>query len=79
MPRYYFHMRAGGDYLRDEEGAELPDRPAAYATALKGARAIMGADLLDGRIDLSNTIEVDDARGGSVLVLAFRDAVAIEG
>ena len=29
MPRYFFHVRSGGDLTRDPDGAELPDIDAA--------------------------------------------------
>ena len=75
MALYYFHLRDGTDMLLDPEGSELPDFPAVRAQALTGARSIMSADILEGRMQLDLRIDVEDAAGSLVYRLPFTDAV----
>lgn len=78
MARYYFHMRDANGRIRDEEGVDLPDIEAARAEAMRGARSIIGHDVLAGRLDLSGAIEVVDEAGQEIHALAFVDAVSLQ-
>jgi len=78
MPLYYFHLRNGRDALLDPDGQTLIDMNAIVGTALREARAIIGADALDGKIWLAQHIDVEDACGAIVHRLDFEDAVEIE-
>lgn len=77
MQIYYFHLRDGTDVLLDSEGLMLLDIDAAIATALREARAIIGADALEGRIELDQRIDVEDERGVIVHSLQFEEAVQV--
>ena len=77
MKTYYFHLRNGPDALLDPEGQMLIDMTAVIAAALREARAIIGADALEGKIALDQRIEVEDALGAIVHSLQFEEAVQI--
>lgn len=64
MARYYFHLRDGRDVLLDPEGVELNGLPAAQAEALRSARAILAAEVLEGRVPLYMRIDVEDGAAG---------------
>ena len=77
MPHYYFHLHNDVDVL-DEEGFDLPDVEAARAAAVKSARELMGAQIGDeGRLTLSDWIEVQDESGARILTIRFGDIVEI--
>jgi hypothetical protein len=75
MPLYLFHVRGGPLETEDEEGIDLPDRAAAYQQALRGARSLIAAEVLEGRLPRAERIEVEDSDGLTILVLAFTDAI----
>jgi hypothetical protein len=76
MAVYFFHLRNGVDLLLDPDGRRLA--PAGIPGAALGeARAIIAADARAGRIDLDQTIEVEDSGGEVVHRIAFEDAVKI--
>lgn len=58
MPRFYLHIRSGPDFIEDEEGMELPDLAAARKEAIRGARGLMSAEVLDGSLTLDQSIEI---------------------
>ena len=41
MPRYFFHIRNGGDLIEDYDGLELPDVAAARDECSKAMREIL--------------------------------------
>jgi len=77
MPRYYFHLRDGADLLLDPEGRLLDGTEAIAAATLAEARAILCADIRQGKLGLDQLIDVEDARGRVVHRLSFIDAVKI--
>jgi hypothetical protein len=74
---YYFHLRNGSDVLLDPEGQLLADLKAVIASALREARALIGADAIHGKIELGPRIDVEDEHGVIVHSLQFEDAVQI--
>jgi hypothetical protein len=78
MPRFFFNVYDERTTI-DEVGQELPDLTAAHEAAVEEARAILGDEARDGRIDLSHRIEVEDEHRRPVLLLPFSAAVEIEG
>ena len=78
MPRFFFNVYDERTTI-DEVGQELPDLAAAREAAVEEARAILGDEARDGRIDLSHRIEVEDEDRRPVLLLPFSAAVEIEG
>lgn len=79
MPRMFFHLHECGKVLSDTEGAEVQDLQAARVRAIREARAIMCAEVAEGRLCLSCRIEVQDERGEAVLAIPFKDAVTVSG
>ena len=79
MNRYFFNLRECGQVVVDEEGVDRHDLAAARVEALAAARSIMCAEVAEGRLCLSCSIEVFDASGTKVLTIPFRDALAISG
>lgn len=77
MSRYYFHVHNGAGLVLDHEGVELRSLEQARLAAVKGARSLISADVEAGLLDLNGRIEVVDASGTVVMVVAFRDAVVI--
>ena len=77
MPLYHFNIRNGHGFTADDEGLELSSVGDARAQALRGARSLISADVLEGTLDLSGQIEVTDALNDEVLTVRFSDAVQV--
>jgi hypothetical protein len=78
MPRYHFNIRNGYDLTRDEEGLELSSQMDAQVQAIRGARSLMSAEVLEGVLDLSGQIEVTDEQNDAVMTVRFSDAVHVQ-
>lgn len=76
MPLYRFNLYNSVGFVPDEEGRELADLAAAKAEGLKGARAIIADEVIQGRFDLNGRIEVVDADGRLLLTIGFAEAVS---
>lgn len=79
MPRYFFNLHECGTATLDEEGTVLDGVDVARARALRQARAIMSAEVEEGRLCLSCNIEVLDERREPVLNVPFREALSLTG
>ncbi len=77
MARYFFHLHECGTVIRDEEGHDLVGIDAVRREATLAARALMAAEVQEGRLCLGCCIEVRDARGEVVLTMPFRSALTI--
>ncbi len=77
MARYYFHLRDGRDVLLDPEGMELEGLSIAQEQAMRSARAILAAEVLEGRVPLYMRIDVEDGGGVIVHRLPFTAAVEV--
>lgn len=77
MRRFYFNLRNGQGYLRDEEGTELADAQAARHHAITAIRGLLSAEVSEGHLDMRGYIEVTDESGGELLRLPFSDAVEV--
>jgi hypothetical protein len=77
MAVYFFHLRDGADVLVDPDGRDLEDPDAIRAVALKEARALISAEVLEGRVDLSLRLDVEDGDHALVHRLVFADAIEI--
>lgn len=74
MMRYYFHLHTRHGTLIDEEGCRTTLADAVQA-ALYFARDLMSADLLNGYLDLEQSIVVAAADGEVVHELPFDQAI----
>jgi len=77
MPRYHFNIRNGSGFTIDEEGLDLFSETDARAQAIRGARSLMSAEVLEGMLDLNGQIEVTDDLNGAVLTVRFSDVVDV--
>ncbi len=75
--RYFFHLRESGTLVVDEEGLELAGVDAVQKAAVMGARSVIAAEAMAGKLSLGAVIEVYDESGERVLDVRFRDAVTI--
>ena len=78
MPRFFFHLFNDEDTL-DREGMELSDEAAAHEQAIRAAKDMASQGVADGRLVLSNRIEVVNEAGEVVETVHFRDVVHVEG
>jgi hypothetical protein len=77
MPRYYFHLSNLAGFTEDEEGSELDDEEAARERAVASARELLAAETLNGAIDLTAYIEVEDEARSLLFTLSFTDALEV--
>jgi hypothetical protein len=77
MPLYYFHQRAGDEFILDEEGGQHPSFEAAYLAAIAGARDLMCSQVQSGWLSLHETLELHDAAGTHLATIQFADALQI--
>jgi hypothetical protein len=78
VTKVYFHHHNGVDVVLDSEGSEL-SLPEASLRALKEARSMMAHEVLEGRMDLNQRIDVESADGTVLHTLSFGEAVVITG
>jgi hypothetical protein len=76
--RYHFNIIKPSGIVHDHEGTELPTLQAARAHAIKDARLLMSMAILEGRDVSGRNVEITDEEGEVLLVVPFRDAIAIE-
>jgi hypothetical protein len=79
MPRYHFNIRNGLGFIADEEGLELASDKDARVQAIRGARSLLSAEVMEGMLDLAGQIEVTDEQNDEVLTIRFRDVVHVQG
>jgi hypothetical protein len=60
LARFYFHFRSDEEFSEDEEGVELRDAQAAYATAVVSLRDMLAAEVRRGVLTMSAAIEIVD-------------------
>lgn len=78
MPRFFFHLEAGGSRLVDEDGVDRPDLRTAVSDALRQARDLLGHEVRDeGVLDLTRSIVIADEDGHVHHLLQLADAVII--
>lgn len=77
MSHYHFNIRNGDGFTRDDEGLDLLSDMDAQVQAIRGARSLMSAEVMDGLLDLDGQIEVTDGHNGKILTVRFRDAVHV--
>jgi hypothetical protein len=78
MTRYHFNIRNGHGFTRDDEGVDLSSAMDAQVQAIRGARSLMSAEVLEGTLDLGGQIEITDERNDAVMTVRFSDAVHVQ-
>src|SRR5437870_5003622 len=80
MPRYFFQVREGSSFHRDDEGQELAGVEAARQEAVNTAREMLSEKLLHGGGSLNHrTIEIADETGHVVDEINSRDVLFHKG
>ena len=75
VPQFFFHIRGGEIECDDEEGMDLPDKDAARQEAVRSARDLLAAAVLEGRLPLHESIVVTEGGGGTIITVTFGEAV----
>ena len=75
MPRYFFNVREGAHYYRDEEGQHLDDTEAARKEAFSASREILGERVLHGGSIDHRTIEITDQAGHVIDTVTAREVI----
>lgn len=76
MPRFFFHLYDDTVVL-DPEGKELPNSEAAREEAVRNARELACAEVLEGHLGLNHRIEITDANDLPVGTVRFKDVVKL--
>ena len=71
IPRYFFHLRSEDNFVRDDEGVDLPDPLTAQGAADKTAAELRGGLLHQVRHDSCWTVAVMDESGEIVHTVAL--------
>jgi hypothetical protein len=74
MPRFHLHVYDTFTAF-DEEGIDLPDLKAAYASAVAGMRSILSERVSKGHLATNLRIRITDSEGAEIAVVTFDDAV----
>ena len=77
MPRFYLHIRSQGELIPDPEGSELAGIEAAVQEAVRGARSLLSADVLEGMLRLDASIEIHDSEDRHLATIRFDEVVEI--
>ena len=75
MPRFFLHIEDGTQRIEDTEGSELPDLAAARQEALKAARQLWAAAILDNRDISMRRFLIVDADDGVIDTVAMDEAL----
>lgn len=79
VARYYFHLHECGTIIPDEDGVEIEDPADIREHALREARGVMAAEVVQGTLCLGCCLEIYDENKRLVLTLPFKDAVILAG
>lgn len=78
MPRFFFHIRDGDELIEDPDGTVLPDLEAARLEAIEGARAVLAAKVLAGKVIDGQKFEITDESGNVLELMPFKSALIFE-
>jgi hypothetical protein len=77
MPRFYFHIVDGTDFIEDPDGSELADLDAARAEALHSARHLLADKVRAGEVVDGARFEIRNSDGLLLATVMFRDAIRL--
>ncbi len=77
MPRYYFRF-CDGDELPDNLGIELSDAETARTEAIQGIRSLVADRARQGRLPVSERVEIEDEAGRTLMTVLFDEALKLE-
>lgn len=75
MPLYFFHLRGGANPVDDEDGWSHADDEAARTAAVTAARGLIAGEVLEGLLDLTSRIEVEDEEHHPLFTVPFASVV----
>ena len=78
MPRYYLHIRDGGELIEDMEGVDLPGVISAKDEAEQAARELLADKVRSGEIVDGQKFEICDAWGNRMLTVPFRSVLKLK-
>lgn len=78
MAHFYFHLLNDVGLMRDNEGEELPDLPAAQAHARKVAAEIIAEELTQCRDTVKLCLMIEDHQGKRLADVKAVTSIAIE-
>ena len=78
MPRYFFHMIEGDDFVEDPEGMELPDIASVHEEAIQAAREILASKVRTGQIIDGQQFLIVDEDGRQITTIPFKAALHFE-
>lgn len=79
MQRYFVNLTEHGLRILDDDGFLASGLDAARQKAVAGAREIMAAEILNGRLCLSTLIEIMDENKLVLTQARFKDLVCVSG
>jgi len=68
-PKFYFHLKADGEMVTDNEGLDLPSMTVATSLALESARELLAEAIKYGKQKIPDAVVVADDDGRTVLEL----------
>ena len=77
MALYFLHQRGGDREFVDEEGQELASLDAARCSAIRGIRSILADEIMRGRLDLGERIDICDGGGTVLMNVPFAHALEL--
>jgi hypothetical protein len=75
MPRYFFNLRDGDEFVPDEEGRHFPDLQHALEEARQSARDILAEQLRLGQKLDGQFIEIANETGAVLEKVTFKSVV----
>ncbi|MGP0090266.1 MAG: DUF6894 family protein [Xanthobacteraceae bacterium] len=75
MARYYFHIRSGADFVRDEQGVDLAGPDHARAEALQSARELCAQAIKRGRDLCADEFVIVDDQGSQPILVSLAEAL----
>ncbi|HXH53349.1 MAG TPA: hypothetical protein VNH53_07975 [Sphingomicrobium sp.] len=75
MPLFRLHLYTSTGFVPDDEGHDLADAEAAHRQAIRSIRDLLSEEVKNGRIDFNGRVVIVDARGDTVGVISFSEAV----
>lgn len=77
MPRYFFHIRDGADFVEDLEGVELSDMASVHREAIEAAREILADRIRTGKAIDGQEFLIFDEDGKQISIIPFTAALRI--
>ena len=77
MPRYFFNIRSGSEYVADEDGDECPTLQAAGTRAVVGAKELLSQLNSAQRRPEETSFEITDEHGRLKLRVPFSLALRV--